>query len=570
MNEVSGLARFIPIFGWLPKYQRSWLRVDLLAGLIAAAVVIPQAMAYASIAGLPVQVGLYVCLVPMVVYAILGTSRPLSVSSTSTISMLVAAQLVKVVSSSDPNVYIIPAATLAFLVGVFLVLAGLLRLGFLANFISLPVLTGFKAGIGVVIFVGQLGKVLGIKVDKGPVFETIFKLIANLGQTHLPTLVLALITLAVLILLPRIAPKIPAALVAVVGGILASGLLGLEAQGVSLVGDIPAGLPKLSIPDWSLIQSLWMGALGIALISFVESIASARAFMHHGDPQPDANQELFALGMANLAGAFTSAYPAGGGTSQTAVNDQAGAKSQIAELATAGVVVVTLLFLAPLISLMPQATLGALILVAAVGLVKVSEFQKILRLRNIEFAWAVITALGVIFLGALEGIAIAVIFSLLHLIYLTNHPPVYRLGRKSGTDFFRSLNEHPQDEVLPGLLMLRMEGVLYFGSSPRAIEKFWAVVREEKVSVLVLDCSAIPGIEYTALAALTEFEEKLSDQGVALWLAALTPDSLHLIERAELGRKLTHARLFFDLAQAYHTYEKKYMTNSQQMLSVFP
>jgi MFS superfamily sulfate permease-like transporter len=385
-----------------------------------------------------------------------------------------------------------------------------------------------------------------------------YNLIANLDQTHLPTLVLALVTLAVLILLPRIAPKIPTSLVAVAGGILASALLGLEGQGVALVGDIPSGLPKLSLPDWSLVNSLWMGALGIALISFVESIASARAFMHHGDPQPDANQELFALGIGNLAAAFTSAYPAGGGTSQTAVNDQAGAKSQIAELATAGVVIVTLLFLAPLISLMPQATLGALVLVAAAGLVKVSEFKKILKLRKIEFTWAVITALGVIFLGTLEGIALAVIFSLLHLIYLTNHPPVYRLGRKSGTDFFRPLHEHPQDEVLPGLLMLRMEGILYFGSSPRAIERFWTKVREEKVKVLVLDCSAIPGIEYTALAALTEFEEKLSDQAVSLWLAALNPDSLHLIERAELGKKLTHERMFFDLAQAYHTYEEKF------------
>jgi MFS superfamily sulfate permease-like transporter len=279
--------------------------------------------------------------------------------------------------------------------------------------------------------------------------------------------------------------------------------------------------------------------------------------MHHGDPQPDANQELFALGMANLAGAFTSAYPAGGGTSQTAVNDQAGAKSQIAELATAGVVVVTLLFLAPLISLMPQAILGALVLVAAAGLIKVNEFQKILKLRNAEFAWAVITALGVIFLGTLEGIAIAVIFSLLHLIYLANRPPVYRIGRKAGTDFFRPLHEHPQDETLPGLLMLRTEGILYFASAPRTVEKFWTILREEEVKVLVLDCSAIPGIEYTALAALTEFEEKLSDQGISLWLAALNPDSLHLIERAELGEKLTHKRMFFDLAQAYHTYEKE-------------
>ncbi len=549
-----GIRKHLPILNWLPNYPARWLRSDLIAGLTAAAVVIPQAMAYATIAGLPVQVGLYVALAPMLVYAVLGTSRPLSVSSTSTISMLVATTLAGAVLSQDPNEFIVPAATLAFLVGVFLLVASFLRLGFIANFISLPVLTGFKAGIGVVIFVGQLGKVLGLSIEKGPVLQTLLSVLQNLGQIHWPTFALALVTLAILLLLPRLSKPIPAALVAVALGILAAALLNLEASGVKLVGSIPPGLPRLSLPDWSLLEALWPGALGIALMSFVESIASARTFARHDDPPVDADQELLALALANIAGGFTQAYPAGGGTSQTAVNDQAGAKSQIAQVVTVAVVVVTLLFLAPLISLMPQATLGALVLVAAAGLIKVGEFRKIARFRRIELVWALVAFAGVVVLGTLKGIVAAVIVSMLALIYLANRPPVYAVGRKPGTDAFRPLEEHPGDETFPGLLMLRSEGILYFASMPRAIERYWVAIREAAAQVVVLECSAIPNIEYTALDLLADFEEKLSEAGITLWLAALNPEALQAVESSVLGQRLTHERMFLTLQQAMEAF----------------
>jgi high affinity sulfate transporter 1 len=550
----KGIRRYLPILNWLPNYQARWLRADLLAGLVAAAVVIPQAMAYASIAGLPVQVGLYVALAPMLVYALLGTSRPLSVSSTSTISMLTATTLAGAVQSQNPNDLIVPAATLAFLVGFFLLLASFLRLGFLANFISLPVLTGFKAGIGVVIFVGQLGKVLGLSIEKGPVFQTLLSVLQNLGQIHWPTFALALVTLAVLLILPRLNRRIPASLVAVALGILASALLNLEASGVKLVGPIPPGLPRLSLPDLSLLGALWPGALGIALMSFVESIASARAFAGHDDPPVDADQDLFALGVANIAGGFSQAYPAGGGTSQTAVNDQAGARSQIAEVVTVAVVVVTLLFLAPLIGLMPEATLGALVLVAAAGLVKVAEFQKIGRFRRVELVWALVAFAGVVVLGTLQGIVVAVLVSMLVLIYLVNRPPVYAVGRKAGTDVFRPLADHPGDETFPSLLLLRSEGRLYFASAPRAVERYWAAIRQAQPKVVVLECSAIPDIEYTALDLLSDFEEKLSEAGITLWLAALNPVALEAVEASALGQRLTHERMFFNLEQAVEAF----------------
>ncbi len=551
----TGLTRYLPILYWLPNYSSGWLRSDLVAGLTTAAVVIPQSMAYATIAGLPVEAGLYTALVAMLAYALLGTSRPLSVSVTSTISMLTATQLALVVQSGDPADLMAAAATLALLVGGFLLLAGVLRLGFIANFISLPVLTGFKAGIGMVVIVGQLGKVLGISVSKGPFLQTIIAVVQGLNAVHWATFLVALVTLAILIILPRLVPRVPAPLVAVVVGIGASALLTLGNAGVTLVGFIPPGLPFLALPDASLVSQLWPGALAIALMCFTESIAAGRAFVEHGEPQVDANQELLALGAANVAGSFFRAYPAAGGTSQTAVNRKAGAKTQLSGIATACVVALTLLFLSPLVSLMPQATLGALVLVAAAGLIKPDDFRAIGRIRREELVWAIVALVGVVLLGTLEGILVAVGVSLLTLLYHANHPPVYAVGRKPGADVFQSLEQHPDDETIPGLLIVRTEGRLHFASAPRTADTFWRLIDEAQPRVLILELSAVPDIEYTALTMLADGEEKLRERGISLWLAGLNPTVEEVIRRSPLGATLGDERTFDDLRQAVEAYE---------------
>lgn len=550
------LARRLPIVRWLSGYQAGWLRVDLLAGLTAAAVVIPQAMAYAAIAGLPVQVGLYTALAPMVAYVMLGTSRPLSVSASSTIAMLTATALAGAAPGAGHEQLMEAAATLAVLVGGLLVLASLLRMGVVANLISLPVLTGFKAGIGVVIFVSQLGKILGIQVAKGSFLHTVLSLLSRIGGLHPLTLAVGLAMLAILIVLPRFLPRLSAPLVAVVAGIAASALLHLAAHGVKLVGPIPGGLPTFAWPELSLVRVLLPGALGIALMSFTESIAAARSFQKHGEPEPDANQELLALGMGNLGGGLLQAMPAGGGTSQTAVNDQAGAKTQMAETVTAGVVVVTVLFLAPVISLMPAATLGALVLVAAASLIKVSEFRAIGQVAIRELIWALVAFAGVLVLGTLQGILVAVAVSLLNLIYQANHPPVYEMGRKLGTDIYRPMVDHPDDETVPGLLILRTEGRLHFGSSPRVMEKVRTLVLQHQPRVILLECSAIPDIEYTALRQMAEGEEKLRDAGIALWLANLNPVPLHTVRRSPLGATLGRDRIFPTIEEAVDAYTR--------------
>ena len=543
---------------WFLNYERGFFRSDLIAGLTASAVVIPKAMAFALVAGLPVEVGLYTAFIPMAVYALLGTSRPLSVSSTTAIAILTAGVLSEVGAGAGSGELMIAASTLAFLVGAFLLLVSLLKLGFIANFISAPVLTGFKAGIGLVIVVDQIPKLLGVHIDKGSFIQNVFSIVQHAHETSFWTLVLGIATLGLLAALERFRPHSPAPLLAVALGIGASGLIGLKALGVELVGAIPPGLPSLHLPDLSLLGKLWPGALGIAVMSFTESIAAGRGFLRHGDPPAKADRELFALGAANLAGCFFRILPAGGGTSQTAVNSKAGARTQMAELVTAAITLATLLFLAPLVSLLPQATLAAVIIVTTAVLLNPVDFRAILRVRRMEFWWAVIALGGVVLLGTLEGILVAVAISLLDLIHQANHPPVYALARKPGTDIFRPRSEeHPDDETFPGLLLVRTEGRMTFASAPRVGEKLLPLIYQEEPKVVAFDCSAVPDFEYTALTMLTTFEEKLREAGIELWLVALNPEPLKVIQHAPLGEVLGTERMFFNLGQAVERYLKR-------------
>jgi SulP family sulfate permease len=540
----------------LSRYQKDWFRLDAVAGVTTAAVVIPKSMAYASVAGLPVQAGLYVALVPMFIYALLGSSRLLSVSTTSTLAILTATELTRAVPTADTAHLVAAASTLALMVGGFLIAAGVLRLGFLANFISDPVLTGFKAGVTIVILFGQIPKLLGVHSEGGHFFRSVLSTLQHVPDTNVMTLVVAVVTLAILIGLGRFRPHAPAPLVAVVIGIAAAGFLGLKAVGVALTGAIPAGLPGPALPDLALFEILWPGALGMALMSFTESIAVGRAFARHDDPRPVPNRELIALGTANLAGSFFQSLPAGGGASQTAVNSRAGARTQVSALATVLIVVATLLFLSPLISLLPQATLAAIVVVTTVPLLSMAEFRSILAIRRTEFVWALATCAGVVLIGTLEGILVAIAISVVTLIYQANHPLVYVVRRKPGTDLFRPQSaDHPEDQTLPGLLIVRTEGRMTFASMPHARERIAALIEEARPQVVILECSAIPDFEYTALCTLIRAEEKMRDGGISLWLSALNPRALEVVRRSPLGQVLGSERMFINLRDAVNAYE---------------
>jgi high affinity sulfate transporter 1 len=547
--------RLVPASAWLSHYERPWLRADVLAGLTTAAVVIPKAMAYATIAGLPVQIGLYTSLVPMVVYATLGTSRVLSVSTTTTLAILTASALGAAVPQAEPAALLTASSTLAVLVGAILIVARLLRLGFMANFISEPVLTGFKAGIGLVIVVDQAPKLLGLHYDKAGWFRDVASLVRHMGEASPATLAVGLATLAVVFGLEHVAPTSPAPLLGVAGGIVASYFLGLQALGVSVVGHIPGGLPALARPDLSLLEVLWPAAMAMALMSFTETIAAGRAFTAPGESRPDPNQELVATGAANVLGGLWGAMTGGGGTSQTAVNRKAGAHTQAAALVTAGMTLATLLFLSPVMGLIPQATLAAVVIATSVGLISPADFREIRSFRTREFRWAVAACAGVVLLGTLKGILAAVILSMLSLLQQANNPPVYVMGRKRGTDVFRPLSdEHPDDETFPGLLVLRTEGRVYFGNAQNIGDRLSVLVREARPRVLLLDCSGIPGFEYTAFKMLAQAEGKLREEGISLWLAALAPEAFQQVQASPLGTCLGRERMFFTVAQAVDKY----------------
>lgn len=543
-----------PIASWLYSYRREWLGADALAGLTTAAVVIPKAMAYAVIAGLAVEAGLYTALAAMLVYPLLASSRALSVTTTSAIAMLTAAQVAATASQAGGADPAAVAATLALLVGGILIIARLLRLGFLANLISKPVLVGFEAGVGVVILVGQLKSVLGVPVHSKTTVGILLELPGLLMQAHAVTVAVAAAGIAVLLALPRLLPRAPAPLVWVALSIAASAAIGLEALGARSVGTVPAGLPSVGLPDISLAATLWPAAVGIALMSFTEAVAVGRTFCQRDDPPVEPNRELLAGGAANVASALVGGMPAGGGASQTAVAESAGTRSQMAQWVGAGAVLVVLLFLSPLIGLLPQAALGIMILLAAASMIKPGEFRAIARVRRLELIWSLATLAGVILIGTLEGILIAVAISIVTLLYQANHPPVYAVAWNREKAIFRRAGDDERDETFPGLLMLRTEGRMNFANAANAGEKMQVLVARTQPRVIVLECSAIPDIEYTALTMLVEAEQKLSARGVSLWLAGVNPDMLKIIERSALGAALGRERMFFNLRQALEAY----------------
>jgi sulfate permease, SulP family len=546
--------------------QGGWRKAfasDLIPGLTTSAVVVPKALAYATIAQLPVQAGLFAALVPMVVYAVLGTSRLLSVSTTTPIAILCATAIGEALRNDPGLDPLTAAATLSVLVGLMLIGARVLRMGFLANFISEPVLTGFKAGVGFVIVVDQVPKLLGIHITKEGFFRDVVSIFAHAPELSWATLAVALGTLAVIFFAKRLMPKAPAPLLAVAVGIAASAIVGLEAAGVSVVGTIQGGFPLPQLPQPSLFEAMWPAAAGIALISFTESIAAARAFERATDPPINANRELFALGAANAVGAFIGSMPAGGGTSQTAVSRNAGTQTQAASLVVAAVAFATLLFLAPVLALMPHATLAAVVIAYSIGLVNPAEMAAIRRVRTMEFRWALVACLGVMVLGTLKGIVVAIVLSLLGLMYLAYDPRVYELRRKPGTNVFRPRSpEHPEDEAIPGLLIVRPEDRLYFGNAANVSGKLLALTKAADPQVVLLDCSAVPGFEYTALKMLVEGEERQREQGRELWLAALNPEALELVRRTPLAQRLGRERMFFTVEQAVAAFQARGSTSS--------
>ena len=530
-------------------------RADIVAGLTGAAVVLPKAMAYAVIAGMPVTVGLYTALVPMIVYALLGTSRVLSVSSTATIAILTGTELAQRVPDANPALLVATLATLAALTGLLLLAARVLRLGFLANFISTPVLTGFKAGIGIVIILDQFPKLLGIHIEKHGFFLDIISLIQHLTAASLPTLLVGGCAITLLAISERVRPHSPVPLLAVALGILASWCLGLDARGVATVGNIPQGLPSVTLPNLDLFSTLLPGALGIALMSFTESIAASRAFASQNDPPIDPNRELVALGAANFAGALLGAMPAGGGTSQTAVVRAVGGHSQKASVVTALAALATMLVLAPMLGLLPQAVLAAVVIVYTVGLIQPREFVAIHQFRSMELRWALAALLGVLVFGTLQGILVAIIISLIGLSSQAVSLNVYVIGRKRGADVLRPVRTDRDDELFEGLLIVRPEGRLFFVNARYVADRIQALAHDQRARIVALDLSRVTDVEYSAFETLQELERRLSQGGATVWYADMSPTVRDRLRAAGFIDRIGNDRLFPNARAVIQHYE---------------
>jgi sulfate permease, SulP family len=551
-----GLSRYLPALDWLRHYDRSWLGRDVLGGVAAGAVVVPQAMAYASIADLPAQVGLYTCMVPMAVYALLGGSRTLSVSTTSTVAILTGSTLVSAgvaASGSDP---VGDLAMLTLLVGVILLVARLVRLGSLIDNISEATLTGIKIGVGLTVAAGQLPKLLGITGDPSATafFGELRGVIDDLGDISWTTVALSLVTIALLLGLARVLPQVPAPLVAVALGILLVAVWSIDEHGVALIAPVPSGLPLPVAPSFDHVGDLVGGAFAIAIMCFLETASVAGAVRRRDEPAIDNDQELAANGIACVAGAIFRAMPSAGGFSQTAINQRAGARTQLSEIVTALLAVACALFLGGVLSDLPQATLGCMVVVAVVGLIKPSELRRFWRLDRLSFWVAVITAASGLVLGLLPAVLVGVLLTLLLVLHELNAVGLTELQPTSSGDDV--LVAGAATRPVPALLVLRVDGPIYTANVRNIHRRIVAAVDAAGPDTVVLDLSAIGATSVTVLDQSIDLEQELATRGVGLWFTALTPRVLAMASRAPRWGELQAAgRVFPTVLAAIRHYE---------------
>ena len=521
MSQPAG-TRATWVLPTLRGYRPGWLGADLVAGISAGAVVIPQAMAYATIADLPVEVGLYTCITPMVAYALLGGSRAMSVSTTSTIATLTATTLVSagVAASAPPDAVAGDLATLTLLVGVILVLARVFRLGSLVENINEATLIGIKVGLGATVALGQVPKLLGVDVEPtGRGFiRTLVATVEAVPELNLATVLLSLGSIAVLLGLRRVAPRVPGQLVIVVVGILLVALTPVTDAGLRVIDPVPSGLPLPLVPSFDHVADLVPGALAIAVMAFLESASVARGIRQTDDPPVDSNRELLATGVANVVGAFFHTLPAAGGFSQSAVNQRAGARTQLASIVTAALAVLVALFLGPVLDDLPQATLAAMVFVAVVGLIDVRGLVRLARISRLEFWIATVTALIGLAAGLLPAVAAGVLFTLGSVLHELNKPRI-SVQAAATTTAGQSL-------------WVTLDVPLYTANVlgvQRAIE---AAVTPDTTE-LVLDATVVRVTSVTVLDALADLDRSLAARAVRLDVTGLAGDALAMARRTE-------------------------------------
>lgn len=555
----KGIVRFIPGLALIKGFNPTLFRADLIVAATVFAILVPSAMAYGDLAGVTPVAGLYVALGAMVMYALFGTSRQLIIGPEATIAIMTAAAVAPL-AGGDPERYAALAALAAILVGVLSILGGIARLGFITDFLSKPILTGYIFGTSLIVIGSQLGKMFGIKLESDDFFRQVAELIGRLDEAHLLTVAIGVVSMAALLIIRRVNRALPGPLVVVVAAIIASVVFDLPAKGVAIVGVVPAGLPRPTIPDVSVrdIFTLLPSALALTILIYADEILTARVFAAKHGQKIDANQEFIAIGMANISAGLLTGFPSGTSGSRTAVNDQMGGKSQWVGLIVAALTVVFLLFLTPLLAPLPTVALGAIIIVASLGLLDVAAFRFLRKVRAAEFRLAVITVFGVLIFGILQGILVAVMLSLINVIYHISRPHDALLDGldADGGIVYRGIGGKETVLTEPGLIVYRFDSPLVFANAAFFTGRLEALIVDAGTGLkcVVLDAEAISDFDSTAAEALENLNADLERLGVELWIARANGPLRELLQVTGLTDRLGRETLYPSVRAAVAAY----------------
>ena len=550
-KNSHNLASFIPILTWLPRYNRAWLVADIIAGLTLWGLVVPEGMAYAGIAGLPPQAGLYTLVASLFVYAMFASSRHLSVGATSATAALIASTVVILgATTSDMATYQAYAVALVLVIGVVFLVAGLARLGWVTQFLSKPVMDGFVTGLAIFVAVGQLNKLFGVEKGQGNVFQKFFAVIQQLPEANWVTFAVGASALGLLFLLPRWNKKIPAGLVVLFGSIAASYVLSLNANfGVEVAGVLPQGLPSVALPRVSLetINDMILPAIGIFLLAYSEGLGVAREFAEKHGYEVNPNQELNAHAFANLASGLFGGMIAAGSMSASAVKEGAGGRTQVANLVAWGVTLVTLLFLTPLFTSLPEAVLAALIIHAVWHILTARKLERIRLVSRTEFGLAALTLAGVLFIDVFEGMIIGLVASVLLVLYQSSRPHLASLGRIPGVPgAYSDLSRHPENTAVPGILILRLDAPIYFANALTFRERMKALVADAQPPprAVVLDSDGQDSLDITSAEVLKGLVEELKGQGIEIYAAEVHAPVREFSQRTGLFEVIGEDHIF--------------------------
>lgn len=557
------LRSYLPALEWTKHYKRQYLKGDLSAGLTVGVMLIPQGMAYAMIAGLPPIYGLYASTIPLIIYALFGTSRQLAVGPVAMVSLLTAAGIGNI-AEGGTETYIALAILLAFMVGSIQFLLGAFRLGFLVNFLSHPVISGFTSAAALIIGLSQLKHLLGVDIPRTHhVHEIILNAIEKASEVHLASLGVGLAGILLILLARKMNKAIPGPLLAVVFGILAVYVFGLADTGIKIVGSVPDGLPSMSAPAISMdsLQTLLPIALAISLVSFMESIAVAKAIQaKHKDYKVVPNQELIGLGLANIAGSFFQSYPVTGGFSRTAVNDQAGAKTGLAAIISALLIVLTLLFLTPLFYYLPKTILASVIMVAVFGLIDYKEAIHLWSSNRSDFWILLTTFLATLLLGIEQGIGIGVVLSLAMIIYQTSKPHIAELGNVPGSQFYRNVKRFDEVETQDNLLVLRIDAQMYFANANYIRDAIDQYVQKkgQKLKGLIINSDSINNLDSSAIHSLSDLVDDLQSQDIKLMFSGVKGPVRDQMVKAHLIEKVGKDNFFMSVQEAVDHFNNQY------------